>query len=134
MRVDINDWRQSSDQSDAATHEPGNPGPGEPEPQASTAPQVSNARSHDRHKPDVFRDAVIALIPALRIHAATRVESHSEADDLVQETLTRAWCYRASFQEGTNLKAWLCKIMQNCFYHDDNATRFRTSKAGGPRC
>jgi RNA polymerase sigma-70 factor (ECF subfamily) len=116
MRVDINDWRQSSDQSGDLTHAPEGPGLCGPEPQVFAAAKSSTPS--DRHTPDVFRDAVIALIPALRIHAATRVGSRGEADDLVQETLARAWCYRASFQEGSNLKAWLCKIMQNCFYHD----------------
>ena len=116
MRADTHTWRQNGDQSADLTH-------------VSEAPDLSgsgsqtSAGSHqaavqDRRTPDIFRDAVIALIPALRIHAATRAGSRSEADDLVQETLVRAWCYRGSFQEGTNLKAWLCKIMQNCFYHD----------------
>ena len=111
MRVDTNTWRQNGGQSADLTHVsevPDLSGPG----------SQTSARTHDRRTPDVFRDAVIALIPALRIHAATRAGSRSEADDLVQETLVRAWCYRGSFQEGTNLKAWLCKIMQNCFYHD----------------
>ncbi|HTM79632.1 sigma-70 family RNA polymerase sigma factor [Asticcacaulis sp.] len=111
MRVDTNTWRQNGSQSADLTH-------------VSEAPDLSgpesrtSVRTQERRTPDVFRDAVIALIPALRIHAATRAGSRSEADDLVQETLVRAWCYRGSFQEGTNLKAWLCKIMQNCFYHD----------------
>jgi RNA polymerase sigma-70 factor (ECF subfamily) len=107
MRVDTNNWRQSGDQDGELTH-------------SLDIPDISqtSAASLRRRSPDVFRDAVIALIPTLRIHAATRVRSRSEADDLVQETLVRAWCYRGSFQEGTNLKAWLCKIMQNCFYHD----------------
>lgn len=115
MRVGVNGWRESRDQVCASTQdtEAGtseSPVPGKA-PAAGTKPSESEAS-------DVFRDAIIALIPALRIHAATRARSRSEADDLVQETLTRAWCYRGSFQEGTNLKAWLCKIMQNCFYHD----------------
>lgn len=117
MRVDINDWRQSSDQDAEVTRDREAPGACGPESQISVIAKP-NLRPPDRHTPDVFRDAVIALIPALRTQAAIRVGPHGEADDLVQETLVRAWCYRASFQQGTNLKAWLCKIMQNCFYHD----------------
>ena len=101
MRVDVNDWCQNRDQADKPT-----------------CGATADITSVGHGSPDTFRDAIIALIPALRIQAATRVRSRSEADDLVQETLTRAWCYRGSFQEGSNLKAWLCKIMQNCFYHD----------------
>jgi len=116
MRVGVNGWRETRDQTGETTHDleamaaAKSPGPGK-------AP-AAGTKTSERQTPDVFRDAIIALIPALRIHAATRARSRSEADDLVQETLTRAWCYRGSFQEGTNLKAWLCKIMQNCFYHD----------------
>ncbi len=116
MRVDVNGWRQISDQSGQGAHDP--EAIGNSESQTADKETAPETRPGERHTPDVFRDAIIALIPALRIHAATRARSRSEADDLVQETLTRAWCYRGSFQEGTNLKAWLCKIMQNCFYHD----------------
>jgi RNA polymerase sigma-70 factor (ECF subfamily) len=115
MRIDANAWRQIGAQGDQPTH-------------ITERPDIAAAKSQtgsqtltaplERRAPDAFRDAVIALIPALRIHAAMRVKSRSEADDLVQETLVRAWCYRGSFQTGSNLKAWLCKIMQNCFYHD----------------
>lgn len=115
MRADTNAWRQNGAQNADLT--PISEAPDLSQTSAQIQAQ-SQAQSHDRRTPDVFRDAVIALIPALRIHAATRARSRSEADDLVQETLVRAWCYRGSFQEGTNLKAWLCKIMQNCFYHD----------------
>lgn len=42
--------------------------------------------------------------------------SPSEADDLVQDALMRAWRYRSGFKPGTNLEAWLCAILRNCFY------------------
>jgi RNA polymerase sigma-70 factor (ECF subfamily) len=117
MRVDVNDWRQNKDQAEKLTRETGSIALSGHGPQsAADTPVDQPSCSHE--SPDSFRDAIIALIPALRAQAATRVRSRSEADDLVQETLTRAWCYRGSFQEGSNLKAWLCKIMQNCFYHD----------------
>ena len=113
MRVDVNDWRQNRNQANKPTRDPASIT------LSGNAPQMTTYDpSGSQASPDSFRDAMIALIPALRIQAATRVRSRSEADDLVQETLTRAWCYRGSFQEGSNLKAWLFKIMQNCFYHD----------------
>ncbi len=40
----------------------------------------------------------------------------SDADDLVQDALMRAWRSRNAFEMGTNLKAWLFKIVRNTFY------------------
>jgi RNA polymerase sigma-70 factor (ECF subfamily) len=41
--------------------------------------------------------------------------SVSEADDLVQETLLRAWRYRSSFRADTSARAWLFRILRNEF-------------------
>lgn len=40
----------------------------------------------------------------------------ARAEDLVQDTLLRAWKYRHQFVSGTNLSAWLSVIMRNTFY------------------
>lgn len=73
--------------------------------------------------PDAFREAMLEQIPVLKAFALRLVKSRTEADDLVQETLVRAWRYRDTFTEGTSMKSWLCRILQNCFYKD--ATRRR---------
>jgi RNA polymerase sigma-70 factor (ECF subfamily) len=65
---------------------------------------------------DPFRDEVVALIPPLRGYAIALTRSSAEADDLVQDALVRAWQFRAGFKVGTNLKAWLYKILRNTFY------------------
>lgn len=65
---------------------------------------------------DWFKDQVVELIPPLRGYAMTLVGSSAEADDLVQEALMRAWRSRDGFQAGTNMKAWLFKIVRNAFY------------------
>ena len=55
-------------------------------------------------------------IPSLRAFAISLTQNNDRADDLVQETLVKAWDKQASFQLGTNLKAWLFTILRNEFY------------------
>ncbi len=63
-----------------------------------------------------FRDDLIKAIPSLRAFAISLSQKSDRADDLVQETLVKAWDKQASFQMGTNLKAWLFTILRNEFY------------------
>lgn len=65
---------------------------------------------------DGFKSELVALMPRLRGYAMALTGSATEADDLVQDTLVRAWRFRDSFQQGSNLKAWVCKILRNTFY------------------
>ena len=50
---------------------------------------------------------LIAVIPNLRAFAVSLCGNPDRADDLVQETLVKAWSNLGSFVEGTNLPAWL---------------------------
>jgi RNA polymerase sigma-70 factor (ECF subfamily) len=63
-----------------------------------------------------FRDGLLAAIPSLRAFASSLTGRSDRADDLVQETLVKAWAHHASFQPGTNLRAWLYTILRNEFY------------------
>ena len=63
-----------------------------------------------------FRKDLIAFIPPLRAFAISLTGKVDRADDLVQETLLKAWANRESFEPGTNLKAWLFTILRNEFY------------------
>ena len=67
-------------------------------------------------EPAAWREQVIALIPSLRAFAWSLCRNPSDADDLVQETLTKAWTHRDKFQPGTNLRAWLFTILRNSWY------------------
>jgi RNA polymerase sigma-70 factor (ECF subfamily) len=63
-----------------------------------------------------WRDEVVALIPALRAFAWSLSHNASDADDLVQEALIKAWSHRDKFEPGTNLRAWLFTILRNTYY------------------
>ena len=63
-----------------------------------------------------FRADLLATIPSLRAFAVSLSQNADKADDLVQETLVKAWDKQSSFQPGTNLKAWLFTILRNEFY------------------
>ena len=63
-----------------------------------------------------WRDEVVALIPALRAFAWSLSHNGSDADDLVQDTLIKAWTNREKFEPGTNLRAWLFTILRNTYY------------------
>ena len=63
-----------------------------------------------------WRDDVVGLIPALRAFAWSLSHNGSDADDLVQDTLIKAWTNRDKFEPGTNLRAWLFTILRNTYY------------------
>ncbi len=59
-------------------------------------------------------DDIIALIPRLRRYArALTARDATQADDLVQDTLERAWMRLHLWRRGTDLRAWLFSIMHN---------------------
>jgi RNA polymerase sigma-70 factor (ECF subfamily) len=63
-----------------------------------------------------WRDEVVALNPALRAFAWSLSHNGSDADDLVQDTLIKAWSNRDKFEPGTNLRAWMFTILRNTYY------------------
>ena len=65
---------------------------------------------------ETWRDDVVELVPALRAFAWSLSHNSADADDLVQETLIKAWANREKFEPGTNLRAWLFTILRNTYY------------------
>lgn len=61
---------------------------------------------------------MVAQMPYLRAFAISLCGSYSLADDLVQETLVKAWSHADSFQSGTNFRAWLVTILRNTYFSD----------------
>lgn len=65
-----------------------------------------------------FKAELVTLIPHLRAFARTLTGDATAADDLAQEAMMKAWDARASYQMGTNMKAWTFMILRNQFYSE----------------
>jgi RNA polymerase sigma-70 factor (ECF subfamily) len=63
-----------------------------------------------------FKREMLATLPSLRAFAVSLTGRHDKADDLVQDTIMKAWAKQDSFEMGTNIKAWLFTILRNEFY------------------
>lgn len=62
------------------------------------------------------KDELVQHLPALRGYAMNLTRNRALADDMMQETLVKAWSNIAKFQPGTNMRAWLFTILRNTFY------------------
>lgn len=78
-----------------------------------------------------FRQHLLAAIPKLRAFALSLASHADYADDLVQETLMKAWNHQTSFQEGTNIKAWLFTILRNEYFSQLRKRRREVEDADG---
>lgn len=67
--------------------------------------------------------SLVELIPRLRRYARALVGERSAADDLVQDTLERAWAKLHLYRHGTDLRAWLFTVMHNVHVNRMRATR-----------
>ena len=64
---------------------------------------------------DPFEQQALSFLDALYRTALRMTRSEADAEDLVQETYIRAFRFREQFTPGTNLKAWLFRILTNTF-------------------
>src|SRR2546421_486936 len=72
-------------------------------------------------------ERLVELIPRLRRYARALVGDRSSADDLVQDTLERAWAKLHLYRRGTDLRAWLFTVM-----HNVHINKLRSSRAADP--
>lgn len=77
------------------------------------------------------RDELVDHLPALRAFALSLTRESASADDLVQDTIVKAWTNIDKFQPGTNLRAWLFTILRNTFYSARRKTRREVSDSDG---
>jgi RNA polymerase sigma-70 factor, ECF subfamily len=80
--------------------------------------QVQRTGAQDEQRDEAFRLELQTLIPHLRAFARTLCGDPTAADDLAQDAMLKAWDARASFQMGTNMKAWTFMILRNQFYSE----------------
>ena len=78
----------------------------------STAPKPPSADDEG------FKRELVHLIPHLRAFARTLTGDPTAADDLAQDAMMKAWDARASYQMGTNMKAWTFMILRNQIYSE----------------
>lgn len=74
---------------------------------------------------------LMALVPNLRAFARSLCGNVHQADDLVQETLVKAWKSQSSFAEGSNLKAWLFTILRNTFLSERRKRKYEIEDQDG---
>jgi RNA polymerase sigma-70 factor (ECF subfamily) len=67
--------------------------------------------------------SIVELIPRLRRYARALVSDRAAADDLVQDTLERAWAKLHLYRRGTDLRAWLFTVMHNVHVNQVRASR-----------
>jgi RNA polymerase sigma-70 factor (ECF subfamily) len=91
---------------------------------SKTAPQPRQASAQ-------IKADLIAVIPNLRAFAVSLCGNPDRADDLVQETLVKAWGNLDSFVEGTNLPAWLFTILRNFYYSEYRKRRREVADPDG---
>ncbi|MFZ5668410.1 MAG: sigma-70 family RNA polymerase sigma factor [Pseudomonadota bacterium] len=82
------------------------------------APEDPADRREARARDESFQRELVALIPHLRAFARSLTGDAASADDLAQDAMIKAWGARASFELGTNMKAWTFMILRNQFYSD----------------
>ena len=77
------------------------------------------------------RDELVDHLPALRAFAISLTRNVASADDLVQDTIVKAWTNMDKFEAGSNLRAWLFTILRNTFYSDKRKRRREVSDPDG---
>ena len=69
------------------------------------------------------RDEIVEHLPALRAFAMSLCRNSATADDMVQDSVEKAWVNIDKFKPGTNMRAWLFTILRNTYYSSRRKTR-----------
>lgn len=77
------------------------------------------------------RDEIVLHLKPMRVFALSLTRDMSRADDLVQDTVVKAWTNIDKFQTGTNMRAWLFTILRNTFYSERRKARREVADVDG---
>ncbi len=77
------------------------------------------------------REELIEHLPAMRAFAISLTRNGAVADDMVQDTLVKAWTNMDSFNVGSNMRAWLFTILRNTYYSSRRKSRREVSDVDG---
>jgi RNA polymerase sigma-70 factor, ECF subfamily len=77
------------------------------------------------------RDEIVTHLKPMRAFALSLTRDMSRADDLVQDTVVKAWTNIDKFEPGTNMRAWLFTILRNTFYSERRKARREVADAEG---
>lgn len=93
-------------------------------------PGDGEGRGSGAAQPDP-RDAIVEHLAAMRAFALSLTRNASAADDLVQDTIVRAWTNFDKFAPGSNLRAWLFTLLRNIFYSGRRRARREVADPDG---
>jgi len=82
---------------------------------------MSSRQSEEARQKERFEKEAMVHIDSLFRTALRMTKNEGDADDLVQEAFLKAWRFWDKFQEGSNCRAWLFKIMTNIFINNYRA-------------
>jgi RNA polymerase sigma-70 factor (ECF subfamily) len=92
----------------------------------------ATARADEAELRERFERDVLPLLPSLYGAAMRMTRNPTDAEDLLQDTYLRAYRGFAGFQEGTNLKAWLYRILTNSFINTYRKKQREPQTVEGP--
>ncbi|WP_298844705.1 RNA polymerase sigma factor [uncultured Roseobacter sp.] len=77
------------------------------------------------------RDELVEHLPAMRAFAISLTRNGATADDMVQDTVVKAWTNIDKFEQGTNMRAWLFTILRNTYYSSRRKARREVADVDG---
>lgn len=77
------------------------------------------------------REELVEHLPAMRAFAISLTRNAATADDMVQDTIVKAWSNIDRFELGTNMRAWLFTILRNTYYSSRRKARREVADVDG---